>query len=210
MPDAAQPRCTRPWWRRPPVWVAGLIAILLIVFSLAGATGRPPAISYSVFLDQLDATNVASVVIHGTEIEGRLKQPLTVTGSSGTTSVEVFRSRMPDFGDPALLSVLRRQHVAVDVTWSSPWASWLGDSAPALLVIVGAILFAKPGLLIFGGLLVAGLLRAVRGNKTAERSEMSSNPIVTHPMHRMMKWMSGAVAKETRKEIASERTEVPR
>ena len=181
--------------------------MVVVAFSLLGAAGRPPTISYGVFFDQLDAANVSSVVFHGTEIEGRLKQPLTIAGSSGPAQIEVFRSRMPDFGDPALLSDLRRQHVAVDVTWSSPWGSWLGGSAPALLVIVGAIIFAKPGLLIFGGLLIAGFLRAVRGQKTAEQSAMPSNPMAMHPMHGMMKWMSGIGAKQAPEEGAPDRKE---
>lgn len=196
MTDAVLHHCTRPWWKRPPVWVVGIVAMLLIVFALVGAASRPPAISYGAFLDQLEAANVATVVFHGTEIDGRLKQPLNITSSSGAVQSDTFRSRIPDFGDPVLLSELRRQHVAIDVTWSSPWASWLGGSTPAVLVILGAIIFAKPGLLIFGGLLVAGLWRALRGKKTAEQSAMPSNPMAMHPMHGMMKFMSGLGAKQ--------------
>ena len=201
MTDAIHHHCTRPWWKRPPVWVVGVIAILLIGFSLMGAAGRPPAISYGMFLDQLEAANVASVVFHGTEIEGRLKQPLTISGSSGPTPVEVFRSRIPDFGDPVLLSDLRRHHVAIDVTWSSPWASWMGGGA--LAVIVGAIIFAKPGLLIFGGLLIAGLWRAMRGKKAAQPSA-TSDPMAMLPMHGMMKFTSNMFTKEPPTQIPPE------
>ena len=189
MTDAVYHHCTRPWWKRPPVWLVGSLALLLIVLSLTAAAGRPPAIAYGAFLDQLDAGNVGSVVFRGTEIEGHLKQPLAIVGSDGPVPTDVFRSRIPDFGDPVLLADLRRQHVAIDVTWSSPWASWMGGGA--LAVIVGAIIFAKPGLLVFGGLLVAGLWRAMRGKTAAEQPAMPSTPMAMHPMQRTMKLMSG-------------------
>ena len=192
MTDPVQHHCMRPWWKRPPVWVIGIAAVLLLGFFLMGATGRPPAISYGALLDQLESANVTSVVFHGTEIEGRLKQPKTIAGSSGPAQVEVFRSRIPDFGDPVLLSDLRRQHVAIDVTWSSPWGSWMGGGA--LAVIVGAVIFAKPGLLIFGGLLIAGLWRAIRGKKAAQPSVMPSGAMAMLPMHGMMKFTSNMFA----------------
>jgi hypothetical protein len=203
MADAFHPRCARAWWKRPPVWVVGVAAALLIVFSFLGAAGRPSTIPYGVLLDQIEAANVASVVFHGTEVEGRLKQPLTIAGSSGSIQVEAFRCRIPDFGDPNLVADLRRQHVAIDVTWSSPWTAWMGGGA--LAVIVGAIVFAKPGLLIFGGLLVAGLLRTMRGREAADQSAMPSNPMAMHPMHGMMTWMSGIAASHAPEDDKSDR-----
>ncbi|MDR3531151.1 MAG: ATP-dependent metallopeptidase FtsH/Yme1/Tma family protein [Rhodopila sp.] len=205
MTEPARLHCTRAWWKRPPVWVLAVVAIVLLAFSLVGSAGRPPMISYGVFLDQLDAANVASVIFHGTEIDGRFKHPAAIGRSSGATPGEAFRSRMPDFGDPTLLSDLRQQHVAIDVASSAPMASWLEGSAPAVLVIVGAILFAKPGILIFGGLLLAGLWRALRGRGTPGHPAMPSNLMAKHPMHGMMKFMSGLFSKEMSAEAPAER-----
>lgn len=61
MTDTVQHHCTRSWWKRPPVWILGIAAVLLAVVSLVGAVGRMPAIRYGVFLDQIETANVAII-----------------------------------------------------------------------------------------------------------------------------------------------------
>ena len=136
MTDTVQHHCTRSRWKRPTVWVLGIAAVLLVVFSFVGDAGRPPAVSYSAFLDQLNAANVTSVV-------------------------------------------------------------WFGSQTPTILVILGAIIFAKPMLLVFGGLVVAGAERAMGGRKKEpQQSTVPSNSTSMHPMHGMMKIMPGLFAKD--------------
>jgi ATP-dependent Zn protease len=181
MTDVVQQHHTRPWWMRPPVWVIGIAAVALIVFLIIERVGGPPATPYSTFLDQLDAGNVASVTFQGTEIIGRFKHPLNASTSNGTKPDDTFRSRVPDFGDPSLIPELRKQHVPIDVTLSSQWTSWLGRLPWPMVIILGAVL-------------IAALVRLVRGGKG------TVSPLSMHPMGGMVGLISGLFGKQQQAE----------
>jgi FtsH Extracellular len=164
MTDASRHRSTRAWYLRPPVWIAGVIVVALAVFGIVELSKGPATISYSAFLDQLDAGNVASVTIAATQIDGKLKQGVKLTAADKAEPQAAFRSQAPSFGDPALLPDLRRQHVLIDVVSSTGWVSWLARLPWPMVIIVAA-------------LLIFGLLKFVRGGKVAHGSPASSNPM---------------------------------
>jgi ATP-dependent Zn protease len=178
MTDPAQAHCTRPWYLRPPVWFISVGVVLLIAFAVFVSSGRPPATLYSAFLDQLNAGNVASITFRGTEIHGTFKQAVTAAGQNGSASLDTFRSRVPEIGDPSLIPALRQQHVVIDVASSSQWASWLGRLPWPMVFILGAVLFA-------------GLLRLLCGGKSA-----SVSPLSMHPMGGMMGLVLGLFGKQ--------------
>jgi hypothetical protein len=138
---------------RPLVWIFGIILAALAVFGIIETTGRPGAIPYSEFLDQLGAGNIASVTFQGTQIDGHFKHSIGQTLSNGTASQNIFRSRVPDFGDPTLIPELRKQHVAIDVTSSSSWTRLLANIPLPMWLFLAAIV-------------IAGIVRLVRGGKT--------------------------------------------
>jgi hypothetical protein len=148
--------CNRPWWKRPPTWFIGIAVLLLLVFAVVELEARAPATPYGTFLDQLGAGNVASVTFQGTEINGRFKQPLADTTSSATAQRDVFRSRVPDFGDAALIPELRKQQVVIDVTAPSPWAWLLGRVPWPMLAILAVMLVAAFTRMLRGGPVVVG------------------------------------------------------
>jgi len=178
MTDAVQHHCTRPWWRRPPVWLIGIAVVALAIFTVIEMAGRPAATPYGTFLDQLAAGNVASVTFQGMEINGRFNHPLNVAASNGAAQVNTFRSRVPDFGDPSLIPELRKQHVAIDVTSSASWMRLLGGLPWPMLLFIGIAL-------------IAGLIRFVRGGKAQSGSAMPM-----HPMQGMIGLVSGLFGKQ--------------
>ena len=104
------------------MWFIGIAAVLALVIGVVvEETGKRAPMPYGAFLDQLEAGNVASVTFQGTEIDGRFKHPLDATLPTGTAQRDTFRSRVPDFGDPALIPELRKQHVAIDVSVHLRW-----------------------------------------------------------------------------------------
>lgn len=174
----AKEHCQRPWWKRPPVWLIGIVAVGLLVVVVAERTGRQASTQYGAFLDQVEAGNVASVSFEGTDIIGRYKRPADATLPTGAAQTDSFRSRVPDFGDPTLIPALRRQHVAIEVAAPSA-LSWLLGRVPwPMLIFVGAIL-------------VLGLVRLVRGG-TAQPG--SAAPAL--PAHGMMGLVSSLFAKQ--------------
>jgi cell division protease FtsH len=160
----AMEHCQRPWWKRPPFRFIVIAAALLFVILALEHTDRQASTPYSTFLDQLDAGNVASVTIQGTEINGHYKRPLDGPPLNGTkVQRDTFNSRAPDFGDPTLISELRKQHVVIDINSPSQWTSLLLHLPwPMLLFLVVALL--------------AGLFRLMRGGKMQSGSVASSMP----------------------------------
>jgi ATP-dependent Zn protease len=179
----AMEHCDRPWWKRPPVWFIAIAAGLLLAVAVMEQTGKRAATPYGAFLDQVEAGNIASVTFQGTEITGRFKHPLDKSPSGGTAQGDSFRTHVPDFGDPALIPELRRQHVAIDVKSPSAWTWLLGRVPWPMLIFVGAIL-------------VAGVVRLARGGKAQPGSAAP-----TLPAHGMIGLVSGLFTK--RREDAS-------
>ena len=159
----AMEHCHRPWWKRPPVWFIAIAAAALLSWAVVEQTGQPAAMPYSTFLDQVEAGNVASVTFQGAEISGRFKQPSEGSPSSAATPGASLRSRVPDFGDPALMPTLHKQHVAIDVALPSAWNWLLGRLPWPMLIIVGAAL-------------VIGFVRLMRGGQAQAGSAVSALP----------------------------------
>lgn len=167
--------CDRPWWKRPPVWFIAIAAVLLLIAAGVemGTAGKVTPMPYSAFLDQLETGKVASVTFRGTEIHGRLKRP------PDSAQGDTFSARVPDFGDPTLIAELRKQHVTIEVSAPSPWTSVLARIPWPMLVFLGVVL-------------VAALVRLVRGGKARSGSAMSM------PTHGMIGLVSGLFAKPDR------------
>jgi hypothetical protein len=172
--------CDRPWWKRPPTWFITIPVLLLLIFAIVELNGGTPAMPYGAFLDQLDSGNVASVTLQGTEISGRFKQPVVDTTSSDAAKRVDFRSRIPDFGDPALIPDLRKQQVAIDVRSPSAW-TWLLGRVP------------WPMLAILAVMLVVGLIRLLQGGRVVPGSGGAAIP--AHGMG-MIGLLTGLFAKE--------------
>jgi hypothetical protein len=166
--------CDRPWWKRPPVWFIAIAAAVLL--GVVGVefepAGKPVATPYGMFLDQVEAGNVASVTFQGTEINGRFKRPLD------GTQRETFSTQAPDVGDPTLIPALRNQHVAIDVRTPSPWSAVLARIPWPMLAFLGVVL-------------IAALVRLVRGGKTQPGSAAAALPA-----HGMMGLLSGLFTKQ--------------
>lgn len=154
----------RSWWRGATIWwLAGLALVLamlaVVVFEKAA---KPPLTPYSAFYDQLEAGNIASVTLQGTDINGTFKHPVAATPATAAPAPDGFRSRVPDFGDPGLVPELRKQHVIINVGSPSQWTRFLAS-------------LPWPMLLFLGAALIAGLVRLLRGGKA--QSETQTSPI---------------------------------
>ena len=177
----AMEHCQRPWWKRPPFWFIVIAAVLLLSVLVIEQTDKPALTPYSVFLDQLDAGNVANVTFQGTQIDGRFKHPLVSALPSGAkVRRDTFRSHVPDFGDSTLIPELRKQHVVIDVSSPSQWTSLLAHLPWPMLLFLGAVI-------------IAGFVRLMRGGKAQSGSVAS-----TLPAHGMMGLVSRLFAKPDR------------
>jgi hypothetical protein len=162
---------------RPPVWFIAIVMVALLGTAVAKHIDKTPSLSYSALLDQIDAGNIASITFHGTEIRGRFRHPVANLPSGGKAQGDLFRSQVPDFGDPTLIPTLHEKQVAIAVESQSSWIWLLGRVPWPMLIFIGAIL-------------IAGLVRLVRGGKA-----QPGTATPTMPAHGMIGILSGLFAK---------------
>ncbi len=170
-PEPQPSRPTLPTW----IWWAGLLAIMLwnVYTFLVPKPSGAASLSYSAFLDQVRAGNVAGVTMSGQNIEGRFKNPVagpsggdlspshdgapapaaTATGGQ-QISYTRFTTVAPLQRDDRLLPLLEQQGVAVSAKDGSG-GSWLVELVVNLL----------PMALLFGMLYMMGR-QSQRGAQT--------------------------------------------
>ncbi len=94
-----------------------ILLILLIVWwlsSLFFANGQGRRIDYSAFREQLKQDNVERVTVQGEQLQGRLRDPVTLSlEGNRTAEYQDFTTYLPSFGDDRLLTLLEDKDVAV-------------------------------------------------------------------------------------------------
>src|SRR3982074_2519957 len=178
-PGATAPRRTWPtrrWW----LIALALFAVnyVLVSFILPPSSTQRVAIPYTVFKQQVDASNVAAITATADQIQGRLKQAISYTPPSTGQAVQVtaFSTVQPTFPDPGLETLLEQQGVVVNATsldQTTPW--WLNlllGFGPTILLIVGFVwLTHRAGQASRGGLFGIGRSRAKRYDETQDQAK---------------------------------------
>ena len=150
-PAAAPPGNTSPTprsrisWGRWVVYALLLLALnyTLISMFLPSTSTQRVSIPYTLFNQQVQASNVAEITAQGDQIQGRLKQPVSYTpnGASQPVQVSAFSTVQPTFSDPNLLSALEQQGVIVNATSLDQTVPWwqnvLLGFGPTILLIGG-------------------------------------------------------------------------
>jgi cell division protease FtsH len=108
------------------VWMIALAVVLgLLSMHFAGQVehGQTPEVPYSQFKSLVAEDRVQSVELRGSAVEGKLRDPAPL-GKDGA-QVTAFRTRLPAFGDDALLPALERAAVQVNVVAEEGAGGWL-------------------------------------------------------------------------------------
>jgi cell division protease FtsH len=151
-PTPPKPEATLPGRKSWLVFVVILFVNYFIVRSLFPAPGDPLTIPYTIFKEQANKGNVASIYSRGTSVEGRLKSSITwptdekaakadapakglaMTPRTGDT----FTTELPAFVDPGLEAFLIQHGVeisAVPIREGSLWSTLIYGFGPAILII---------------------------------------------------------------------------
>ncbi|MFP4300533.1 MAG: ATP-dependent zinc metalloprotease FtsH [Spirochaetaceae bacterium] len=97
----------------------GPLLLILLLFtlpwmgSLFGGFGRADVVPYSFFIEQLNEDNVSSVEITGEQINGVLSEETSYTVDGRSTTVEQFRTFIPESVDHEYLQRLNDENVQV-------------------------------------------------------------------------------------------------
>jgi cell division protease FtsH len=108
---------------KTPQWRAVLASLLILVFLIvwtqyfAGSNLEQYDISYSKFVEQLDAGNIKSVTIKKLVVTGVFIKDIEVTMTTEVKAVKIknFRTFLPSFQGETLLSKLEEKHVVITV-----------------------------------------------------------------------------------------------
>jgi len=159
-----------PQWRRPqdrqpshrPRWPMAMNVLLIALALFYGAQlfhhSTPRALSYTAFKQKVEAGDVASVVLQGHQITGKLKQPAgAATQGSGKAQSnsgrpsngkkagaarpsQHFQTTIPVFAGDNLLTLLEKHDVRIDARpTGEPWWQTLLISFLPWLLILGLI-----------------------------------------------------------------------
>ena len=114
LPDRSQSK-------RSFFWLGLLLLLFLFYF---GSSLRPhvPQISYSAFRNQLTEGNVSLVTVQEDKLSGSLKKPMELGSGENKIEIKKFRTILPSFGDPKLLSLLEKNKVTINT--KSEERSW--------------------------------------------------------------------------------------
>ncbi len=140
---------------KSPQWRAVLASLLILVFLIvwtqyfAGSSLEQYDISYSKFIEQLDAGNIKSVTIKKLVVTGVFIKDTEVTMPPEAKAVKVkdFRTFLPSFQGEALLGKLEEKHVLITVApeeeRSLLWQLVLGILPWALIIGVWIFLMRR-------------------------------------------------------------------
>ncbi|MGO9015607.1 MAG: ATP-dependent zinc metalloprotease FtsH [Dissulfurispiraceae bacterium] len=147
---------------RSPQWRMTLVVLLFIAFIFlwgrflgSGEQTQYP-VSYSQFMEQLDAGNIRSVMISALNVTGEFNKniPVTAPGEKKNTEVKFFQTSLPSFQGDELLSKLQEKHVIINITpqeKTSLWGQLLVGFLPLALIIGFWVLIMRRTQQIQGG-----------------------------------------------------------
>ena len=100
----------------------GLLLLLFLFYFGSYLQPHVPEISYSAFREQLTEGNVSSVTVQEDKLSGSLKKPMELGSGQNKIEIKKFRTVLPSFGDPNLLSLLEKNKVTINT--KSEERSW--------------------------------------------------------------------------------------
>ena len=151
----------------------GLLAFNVFISNTLLQPEQRIAISYSDFLDEIEADNVVSVSATGETIQATLAAEIADPEDEGITSSEIETQR-PTFAQDDLLATLRQR--GIEVTAEDPdfvpvWQQIIFGFGPTLFILwIFFYMFRRAGSALGGGALGLGRSRAKRYEDTGTRT----------------------------------------
>ena len=136
-----EPPKQRPAWFRFGWMLLILLAVNWIISSVLLAPPQRTSVSYTFFLTQVSAVNVAEITSTGDTIEGQFTKQVAYTPSGETKSeqVERFTTQRPSFADDNLFAQLQSNNVPVNANPPDApapiWQQLLVGFGPTILLV---------------------------------------------------------------------------
>jgi len=140
------PQKSLPNWsegKRNLLWFGILLLFFLFYF---GPYLGPQAkqIAYSSFKQHLTKGNVSAVTVRDEEVSGTFKKPMEMGSGENIVKVKQFKTILPSFGDPKLLSLLEKNEVTINTeSEERSWFATLLISLLPWLIIIGFFVWSS-------------------------------------------------------------------
>jgi len=118
-------------------------SLLLLYQLLLPSKQEEHVISYSLFLEQLDADNIESVSIKNLQVKGELKNKIEIEIGKQKLAVKRFQTFLPEFQGEGLIESLRKKGVEITVEPAKEYSFFLQFIIAIIpwVIIIGAFLF---------------------------------------------------------------------
>ena len=148
---------------KSPQWRAVIIALLVLIFLYVWAQYFSPTgpvqheISYSQFIEQLNAGNIKSVSIGKLQVSGEFVKEVSILfpGGEKAVDVKIFRTFLPSFQGESLLSKLEAKNVTINIEPSEErslfWRFLIGILPWVLIIGVWVLIMRRAQRQIQGG-----------------------------------------------------------
>lgn len=148
---------------KSPQWRTVIIALLVLIFLYVWAQYFSPTgpvqheISYSQFIEQLNAGNIKSVSIGKLQVSGEFVKEVSILFPGGVKAVDVkiFRTFLPSFQGESLLSKLEAKNVTINIEPSEErslfWRFLIGILPWVLIIGVWVLIMRRAQRQIQGG-----------------------------------------------------------
>ncbi len=141
-PQNANGEPPRGWLRRNLMWLLLLVPLLWVIFLIwQPGTSAGEAVSYSLFMNQVQADNVASVTLTDNSVTGTFKTPVKSDQQPSQTSKQ-FTTTIPNLNSENTVPLLRQHNVKINVnqdTNNNLLMNLLFQWGP--IVLIGVLLF---------------------------------------------------------------------
>jgi cell division protease FtsH len=161
--------------RGPWIWLVALVLLAgnWLLFNVLTGPEERISISYSEFLDQVEAGNVESVTSTGETIQGSFQTPVAAPEDPETTAF-LFETERPTFAEDDLFTLLRE--AGVEISAENPeappplWQQLLFGFGPTILLLwIFFVIFRRAGSAL-GGLGGLGRSKARRYEASGHRT----------------------------------------
>ena len=164
-PGMLPPTMRRFWW----IIIALFALNFILSFALSGKPARTK-VPYTLFYEQVEASNVSEISSKGEEIQGDFKKAVSYPPGKDAKTIDKFQTVRPAFGDDGLAKLLIAKNVTTNahrVDSGTPlWQTIVFGFGPTLLIIFLFVALARRS--------SAGGMLGAFGRSGARRYEHSS------------------------------------
>jgi cell division protease FtsH len=157
-------------WRGILVWISIILLLMIVVGIVNSRRQAEVKITFSRFLSEFEKGNVRRVAFQDLDVQGELREKVSIQGKEGMIEFDKFKTRMP-FDDRDLAKKLAENGVEVESRSEGGWWKYLWPAIPFIMLIAIWIFFFRQ--------VQQGPTKALTFGKSRAKLTLPNKPTVT-------------------------------